>query len=790
MFKNQLKIALRNLRRHKIISLINVIGLAIGMACAALILLYVRHELSYDRYHANKHRIYRLVSRVQGAAYEAVAKVPGPWAIAAQKDFPEIEQIARFVFFNETLVRRGEKRFYENGGFYADSTVFDVFSFSLLQGNSETALTQPSSIVVTEAFAQKYFGNENALGQTLTFDNQNHYQVTGVMANVPATSHFTFDYLVAMASYTNPRRDNWQWLQFYTYVLLKAGASPQAVAEKFPALLRQNLEAEVATVYAPYLQPLTEIHLRSNLFREMQANSDVAYIYIFSAVAGFILLIACINFMNLSTARASTRAREVGVRKVTGADRWQLIKQFLGEAILISFAALLIALVCIDYLLPVFNTLANRQLTVNYFHDHFLLIGLLGMTLLVGVISGSYPAFVLSSFKPVNVLKGKLPSSSRVRLRQGLVVLQFAISAFLMIATGVVYNQLAFIQNKKLGFNEEQLVIIRIRDEAMRQKYETVKQAFAQHPNVVSVSASANLPGGSDFGIPYEPAGIPRDNIPPARILVVDHDFIQTFQMDLAAGRSFSKDHPTDATAAFLINEEAAKQLGWGDDPLGKMIAMPNIERESSPVIGVLKDFHFRSMREKIGPILFFIATPDWYSVFSVRLGPENVSETLAFLERQWAAFDPTHPFIYTFFDESFAQLHQAERQIGELLRYVSILAILIACLGLFGLAAFTAEQRTKEIGVRKVLGASVGSVTLLLSKDFTKLVLIGFIVAAPLAYYAMDRWLQDFAYRIKIGWGVFVLSGLLALAVAWVTVSYQSIKAALANPVESLRYE
>jgi putative ABC transport system permease protein len=370
-----------------------------------------------------------------------------------------------------------------------------------------------------------------------------------------------------------------------------------------------------------------------------------------------------------------------------------------------------------------------------------------------------------------------------------LVVLQFAISAFLMIATGVVYNQLAFIQNKKLGFNQEQLVIIPIRDEAMRQKYETVKQAFLQHPNVVSVSASANLPGGGDFGIPYEPAGIPRDNIPPARILVVDHDFIQTFQMDLAAGRSFSKDHPTDATAAFLINEEAAKQLGWSD-PLGKMIAMPNIQREASPVIGVLKDFHFRSMREKIGPLLFFIATPDWYSVFSVRLRWENMAETLTFLERQWAAFDPTHPFTYTFFDEGFAQLHQAERQIGALLRYVSILAILIACLGLFGLAAFTAEQRTKEIGVRKVLGASVGSVTLLLSKDFTKLVLIGFIVAAPLAYYAMNRWLQDFAYRIDIGWGVFVLSGLLALAVAWLTVSYQSIKAALANPVEALRYE
>jgi len=789
MLKNYLKIAIRNLRRHKVISFINVIGLAIGIACAALILLYVRHELSYDRYHAKKDRIYRLVSKVQGASYEAVAKVPGPWSIAAKKDFPEIEQIARFVFFNEILVSRGEKRFYESNGLFADSTVFEVFSFALLQGNPETALTQPNTIVMTEAFAQKYFGSENALGQTLTFDNQNQYQVTGVMANVPANSHFTFDFLVSMASYTNPRRDNWQWLQFYSYVLLKEGASPQTVAAKFPALLRQNVEANIAADYTPYLQPLTDIHLRSHLFREMQVNSDIAYIYIFSAVAGFILLIACINFMNLTTARAATRAKEVGVRKVTGADRRQLVKQFLGESILISGLALLLALVCIDALLPVFNTLTSRQLTVDYFQDYFLVIGLLGLTLLVGMLAGSYPAFVLSSFMPVNVLKGKLPGSSRTWLRKGLVVVQFAISAFLIIATGIVYNQLEYMQNKKLGFNEEQLVTIPIRDTAMRQKYEVVKQALAQHPNVVSVAASANLPGGGDYGIPYEPEGIPEDRIPPMRILVVDHDFIQTFQMAMAAGRSFSREYPTDATGAFMINEEAAKQLGWSDLS-GKMIAMRNIQRAKAPVIGVLKDFHFRSMREKIGPIMFFIQTPDWFNVFTVRLRPQNISETLAFLERKWAEFDPNHPFAYTFFDESFAQLHQAEQRMGTLLRYVSILAILIACLGLFGLATFTAEQRTKEIGVRKVLGASVGSVTLLLSRDFTKLVLIGFIVAAPLAYYAMNRWLQEFAYRTEIGAGVFLLSGLLALFIAWFTVSYQSIKAALANPVESLRYE
>jgi len=789
MLKNYLKIALRNLRRQKIISLINIVGLAIGIACAALILLYVRHELSYDRYHNNKERIYRLVAKVQGASYEAIAKVPGPWSIAAQKDFPEIEKVARFVFFNETLVGRGEKRFYESGGFYADSTVFEVFSFPLLQGNSKTTLTQPNAVVITEAFAKKYFSNENALGQTLIFDNQSSYQITGVMQNVPSHSHFTFDFLVSMATYANPRRDNWQWLQFYTYLLFKDGASPQTVAEKFPALLRQNLAADVAATYSPYLQPLTDIHLRSHLFREMQANSDIAYIYIFSAVAGFILLIACINFMNLTTARATTRAKEVGVRKVTGADRLQLIKQFLGESIFISFIALLLALVCIDYLLPIFNSLTNRQLATGYFQDKILLLGLVGITLLVGIIAGSYPAFVLSAFKPVNVLKGKLPGSSRTWLRKGLVAFQFAMSAFLIMATGIVYNQLEYIQNKKLGFNAEQLIIMPIRENEMRLMYEIFKRELLENPNVASVAASGNLPGGGDWGIPYEPEGFPPDKIPPMRILVVDHDFIQTFQMELAAGRSFSKNFSADTSAAFMINEEAARQLGW-NDPTSKMIAMPAIQRQAAPVIGVLKDFHFRSMHEKIGPIMFFIPPPDWFTVFSVRVRPENFSGMLKFLENKWQQFDPKHPFDYTLFDEQFARLHQAETRMGELLRYVSILAILIACLGLFGLAAFTAEQRTKEIGVRKVLGASVGSIVMLLSKDFTRLVLIGFIIAAPLAYYAMHRWLQDFVYRTEIGAGVFILSGLLALAIAWLTVSYQSIKAALGNPVEALRYE
>ncbi len=797
MLKNYFKIAIRNLLKYKAYSFINIAGLAIGISVALLILLFVRDELSYDRYHQNRDRIYRLITRVEGASYEAIAKVPGPWGVAVRNDIPEVESMARFVFFNETLMSRGDKRDYEDGGLYADSTVFDIFSFKLLKGNSKTALTQPNSIVLTDELTQKYFDDEDPLGQALRIDNENEYLVTGVMANVPRNSHFTFSFLASMTSYTNPRRDSWQWNQYYTYLMLRNEVSPQLVESKIPPILRQHLEESEAAAHTPILQLLTDIHLHSNLFREMAANSDVAYIYIMSAIAFFIVLIACINFMNLTTARATKRAKEVGIRKATGAHQSLLVKQFLGESVFTSFLALLFALGLMELLLPTFNSLTGKQLESNAFLTPAYLGVLFGVTLIVGLLAGSYPAFVLAAFKPSAVMKGALFSPltkgghrgvSPASLRKGLVVFQFAITAFLMIATGVVFNQTEFIQNKKLGFNEEQLITIPIRDDAMREKYETVKRELMQNPNVLRVAVSGNLPGGGDYGIPYRPEGFPEDQIPPIRILVVDHDFVETFGMEMASGRSFSKERLTD-TNAYLINEEAAKQLGW-ENPIDKTIAMPNIERSAGPVVGVLKDFHFRSMHEKIGPILLFIPTPDWFSVFTIRVRPENISETLKFLERKWTELDPVYPFTYEFFDEQFSQLHEAEQRMGKLLGYVSILAVAIACLGLFGLAAFAAEQRIKEIGVRKVLGASVTNLATLLSQDFFKLVLLANVIAWPLAYFAMNRWLEDFAYRTSIGWEVFALAGGLALLIAILTVSSQAIKVALANPVESLRYE
>jgi putative ABC transport system permease protein len=787
---NYAKTAWRKIRREKVYAAINIAGLAVGLACAVLTLLYVRQELRFDQYHARKDRIFRLVSKLQGASYDAIAKVPGPWAEAALKELPDIERTVRFFFLNETLVSRGGKRFYEEGGFYADPSVFDVFSFPLLKGNPATALTAPGSVVVTERFARKYFGDEDPLGASLTFDTKDEYLITGVIRNVPAESHFTFDFLVSMASYTDTaRRDDWRWLQFYTYLLLKDGASPGAIAEKFPQILRRNLPESEAVRYTAFLQPLTDIHLRSRLFREMSPNSDIGTVTIFSAVALFILLIACINFMNLTTARAATRMKEVGVRKVAGASRPQLVRQFLGESVLMSGIAFAGALGVIAFLLPVFNSLTARSLVLFEARQAGFLAAMAGLALAVGLASGAYPAFVLSASKPAAVLKGRTRGIGGGLLRKGLVVFQFGVSALLMIATGVVHDQLGYIQKKGAGFDQDQLIIVPMRDQGMKARYEAVKHELAGVPGVVAVAASGNLPGGGDWGIPYVPEGIPRDKIPDIRILAVDLDFVATYRFGLAAGRGFSPDHPGDATGAFLINEEAARQLGW-TDAVGKTIGMPTIQRAPAPVVGVLKDFHFRSLHEKIGPILLFIPPAEWMTVFSVRIRPENIPATLAALERKWRELDPAHPFTYAFLDERFARLYQSERRMGRLLDYVAALAVLVACLGLFGLATYSAERRTKEIGVRKVVGASAKSIVVLLSMEFTRLVAAGYVIAVPFVYYAMSRWLQGFAYRMSLGPGPFVAAGLAALAVAWLAVAFQSIRAALANPTESLRYE
>lgn len=788
MLRNYLLISLRNLRKHKSYSFINIAGLAVGLAGAILIALFVRDELSYDRYHSQIDQMYRLVNQTPGQGFDGIAKVAGPWGVVAQNDIPEIEAMTRFIFHGRSLVQRGEQEFYERGGFQADSTVFQVFDFEMLQGNPETALVEPNAIVLTETLAERYFGEESPVGQTLLFNNQTSYTVTGVIADVPENSHFRFPYLVSISTGTGRFGDSWVEPQFYTYFVLADDTSPEVVAAKFRDNLANYTESDYIARVQPTLQPVTDIYLRSNLFREIATMGNLNYVYIFGVIAVFLLVIACINFMNLATARSVERAKEVGVRKVAGASRGMLARQFLSESFVLTFIGLTCAVGLALLALPLFNSLTGKTLTAAVLVSPSVLGSLVMLALIVGLLAGSYPAFLLSLFKPIEVLKGTMRVGQGAGLRKGLVVFQFAISAFLLMATGIVFDQLAYMRDKPLGFDEEQVLSIPIRDRSMADNYRTVKEALSQVPGVLTVSASANQPGGLDYGIPYRAEGVDPEATPSARILVVDHDFVETYGMTMVQGRDFDEAFATDTTA-YLMNETAARALGW-ENPLDEALSVPNIGRDPGPVIGVVQDFHFRSMHEEIAPLLFYIQPTNWLTQFNLRIHTENTEETLAAIENAWMQFDSANPMTFTFVNSRFDAMHRAEVRMGELFTYFTGLAILIACLGLFGLASFTAQQRTKEIGVRKVLGASVPMILRLLTKDIAVLVGLALVLAAPVAYFAMSDWLATFAYRINIGIGTFLLAGAAAFLIAFLTVAYQALKAAVADPVKALRYE
>jgi putative ABC transport system permease protein len=799
MLKNYLKIAARNLLKHKAYAFINTAGLAVGMTCCLLILLYVQDELSYDRHHENADRIYRVVLEAQIADNELSAPVvSAPMAKALVDEFPEVVQATRFVKSgSSTLFRYRDNSFVEDNVIAADSTIFEVFTIPLLQGDPKTALVEPNSIVLTEEMARKYFGDENPMNQTLAVVNQFEGKVTGVAKSLPANSHFHFNFLVSLATDGGQSSQSWTANGYYTYILLRENYPPEQLEAKFPELVRKyvgpQLKAEdgisfdeflaAGNRYGFYLQPLTAIHLHSHLGYELEPNGDVAYVYIFSAVAFFILLIACINFMNLATARSAQRAKEVGVRKTLGSSRLQLVRQFLLEAVLLSFVALLLAAMLVELLLPALNQVAGKQLQTDYFGNGLLAAGFAGIALLVGVLAGSYPAFFLSSFRPVMTLKGKLQAGmGSARLRNGLVVFQFAVSIILIVGAAVVFRQLEYVRHKKLGFDKEHVVVIQ-RAGALKQKLAVFKQELLQHPNVIKASASVSLPGKLFSQSSFQPEGATLNEATVMSVFVVDDQFIETLGIEMAAGRNFSRELLTDS-AAVILNESAARRLGW-TEAIGKPLTSDD---RRYTVIGVVKDFHFESLHQQIRPLLIRLGASVLY--MSVRIRPENLASTLAFLKDKWQALVPEQPFEYFFLDSDFDRLYRAEERTGRIFGYFSALAIFIACLGLFGLAAFAAERRTKEIGVRKVLGASVRQIVLLLSKEFTRLIVLAFVVAAPISYFAMNRWLQDFAYRTEINPFIFVLAGLFALVIAWLTVGYQALKAALANPVEALRYE
>ncbi len=805
MLTNYVKTAWRNLLKQRVHSLINIVGLAMGMACALLIFLFVEDELSYDTFHENADRIYRLtrVSKIGDNTF-AVANTASAMGPALQKDYPVVEKVVRVWRTRPDLVLRlGENKFPEHG-YFVDETVFDVFTFPLKTGDARTALREPATMVISQQMAKKYFGESDPVGKVISIDDGPDFRVTGVLYDLPGNSHFNFAFLASMASFQQMAPGYFKglgaWFNngFYTYLLLHPNQDVAGFKNQLPNFVQKYMAASFADVtksgYALdlELEPLTDIYLRSDLSTQLEPVSEARYVYIFSAIAFFILLIGCINFINLATARSNRRAPEVGMRKVMGASRAQLISQLVCESTLLSIIALFLALGLVELLLPFFNHLTGKSLAMYYFTNTFTWLGIIGITLLTGLLAGSYPSLLLSAYQPAKILRGSSGNRSQRRLRKTLVVLQFTISIALIVGTAIIGEQLHFMQNKELGFNKDHLVVLPIKSDGIKLRYETLRTELLQNPNVIAVTAASGLPGQRmpADSYPIFPAGKEGEDWA-MRTTMVDYDFLKTMRIKLISGRDFSRQFPADAGAAFILNESAVRALGW-NAPLGQKLVWeaggPNGVKVGQ-VIGVVEDYHYESLHKQIDPLILHIE-PKRFSNLAVRIRSENSAETLAFLEGTLRQFDAEQVFEHSFLDENLTHSYSSESKLGEIVRYFSSLAIFIAGLGLLGLAAFTAEQRTKEVGVRKVLGASAFGLVGLLSSEFVKLVLLANLIAWPIAYYTLDLWLQNFAYRIEIEWWLFALAGGLALLIALLTVSTQAIRAALANPVESLRYE
>ena len=805
MIKNYFKIALRSLSRNKTFTAINVFGLALGIATCLLILLYVQNELSYDNFNVKGDRIVRVVFRgsVQGEKMKEAHVMP-PTAQALKSDYPEVQEATRFRNAGYPRITYGNKTLKENAFAYADSNFFQVFSLPIIKGDPKTALLQPNTVVVSETFALKYFGKEDPIGKVLVLkDWNNSFKVTAVMRDMPVNSHFHFNIFASMASLPESRQNSWMTSEYYTYLVLPAGYDYKKLEAKLPQVVEKYMGPQLEKAMGMnmsqfrqkgnelglFLQPLKDIHLHSDLNLEMEPVGDIRYIYIFSAIALFMLMIACINFMNLSTASASKRSREVGIRKVLGSLRLQLVKQFLVESLVLTIIALLIALGMVYWVLPFFNQFSGKHLQLNLFTNPWMLPVLLLLVLVTGFIAGSYPAFFLSSFRPVLVLKGKLSSGMKsAGLRSGLVVFQFFISIVLIVGTTVVYKQLAFIQNEKLGYDKEQVLVV---EESwwLGKNQDAYKQNLLRDPRVVSVSGSGYLPAGFSYNNNFilYPENKTNELVKTLRY-DVDYSYIQTLGIRIKDGRNFSKDFGTDSTG-IILNEEAAKAFGWGKNAIGHLLTHHDNDgkKYTLHVIGVVRNFHFKSFHETISPLVM-ILSPNFDNII-VKTKTKDIAGLLATMKKDWER-QAEMPFMYSFLDERVNNTYQAEKKMGTILGIFAGITIFVACLGLFGLATFTAEQRTKEIGIRKVLGASVSAIVSLLSRDFLKLVLIAFVLATPIAWYMMNKWLQDFAYRTNISWWVFALSALLAIVITLMTVSFRAIRAAIANPVDSLRSE
>jgi len=796
MLKNYLKIALRNFRRHKGYSFINIAGFAIGMACCLLILIYVRHELSYDRYHKDADRICRIVIDIRTQTANRVFALVSPTVAPALKaDYPQIECAARAVPTSARLVRLEEKSFYEDRFMYADQELFDIFTIPFIQGIPQEALTRPSTLVISQRMAFKYFGSANPLGKTLNI-NQAEYEITGVIEDSPENTHMKYDLIASLKTLSNwSEMSNWHSTMFYTYLKLKPNVEIEEFSQQVSRLadkyVGERLDSRGKT-YNYFLQPISSIHLHSHLRYEIEPPGNPVYVYIFSFVGLFILLIACLNFMNLATARSANRAKEVGMRKVVGAQKLQLVCQFLGESLLVSFLSLCFAMVIVRYTIPLLNNLTGISMSFDELLNPIVLFFLIGGTVLVGLAAGLYPAFVLSAFRPAVTLKGALSATSRsFAMRTVLVVVQFSISVFLIIGTLTIYRQFNFMKNQHLGFEKEQKLVLPLRGGiSIEKNYKTVKDMFSKHSSITGAAVSSSVPGRGVSNFSIGLVGEEDEKNQSMFHLYFDENFIPNYGIEIVAGRAFQKEMSTDIRGAFLINEAAIKAFGWSrpEEALGKRL-QTGYGGRVNPIIGVTKNFHYRGLQNEVEPLVMEFL-PEIFRYITLSIDITNLKDTLAFVESQWKVLFQGNPFESFFLDTDFDKQYRADEQVGRIFGIFTLLGLFIACLGLLGLASFAAESRTKEIGVRKVLGASVTGIVLMLSKQFTKWVLLANGFAWPIAYYFMYRWLKNFAYRININILTFLLSGLLVLAIALLTVSFQSIKAATANPVDSLRYE
>jgi putative ABC transport system permease protein len=807
MLKNYFKTALRNLLRQRGYSLINITGLAIGMACCLLILMFVNDELSYDNYSEYADRIHRITLKLKFGGRDLHAAVAcAPMAKTLINDYPEVEEAVRFRSRGSYIIKYGENTFKEQRFIFSDPTFFKVFDIPLLKGNPGTALKDPNTLVLSKKTAEKYFGREDPIGKIVKVDNKDDYKITGVFDQIPHNTHFHFDVIASLDSLEESREQMWWSFNFNTYLVLSPQADPKSLEAKFSGFIKKymapQLEKLIGQSYDKMiasgnlmmefsLQPLQQIHLYSDLAAELAPTSDIKYVYIFSAIAFFILVIASINFMNLSTARSAGRAREVGIRKVVGSQRSQLVRQFLSESMLLSIISMILALVLVKLALPSFNNLSGKTLTFSNFYHGEMILAVIVVTLLTGILAGLYPAFFISAFQPIKVLKGQLKSGVKSGwLRSGLVVFQFTASIILIIGTLVVMSQLKYIQNKKLGFNKEQVLIL---DNAylLDKQAEIFKNEMLAHSQIKSATISSFLPVPSDRNnsAVFPEGQLTNKNSTSLENWRVDYDYIKTLGMKIIKGRDFSREFSTDKTAV-IINQQTAKQFDW-KEPLGKHLSRVTSDEgdlTSYTVIGVVEDFHFDSLRNTIGPLLMYLGEAN--GLMSFRINTRDISGTIALLKDKWNKFLPGQPFEYFFLDERFYEIYKAEQQLGKIFGIFAVLAIFVGCLGLFGLAAFIAERRTKEIGIRKALGASVSNIIRLLSKEFVILVAAANVIAWPAAYLIMNQWLKDFAYRTSLNFITFLAAGAAALIIALLTTSYQAIKAALSDPVQSLKYE